>query len=65
MLECAQVTENEALRSKLKMQAHNTGVLVTMVASQGPEAGVRPGGGIGWRDSGDREGEAGGIGRDR
>lgn len=37
---CQQVTENEALRSKLKMQAQHTGVLVTTVASQGPEAGV-------------------------
>jgi S1-C subfamily serine protease len=34
-----QVTENEALRAKLKMQAHHTGVLVSLVASQGPEAG--------------------------
>jgi C-terminal processing protease CtpA/Prc len=34
-----QVTENEALRAKLKMQAHHTGVLVSLVSSQGPEAG--------------------------
>lgn len=34
-----QITENEALRAKLRMLVDHTGVLVTTVSSQGPEAG--------------------------